>query len=184
MLAQQACALGEFFAETHLTAIYTSDLKRAFTTAQALYDEQREPKPTFDSSQLLREQHFGIAEGKPWSLASTQSFKLEEEMAKGVYPVLHGNDEKFPDGESVNDVALRAREAIITLVLPHVWQTAKEGKAGVHVAVVGHGLCISQLISQLLKMSANQDEERNYRGLWNTAWTRVVIESEVRVLKH
>ena len=104
-------------------------------------------------------------------------------MAKGIYPVPHGKDGKFPDGESLDDLARRAKEAIITLVLPHVWQTAKEGKAGVHVAVVGHGLCISQLISQLLKMSANQDEERDYRGLENTAWTRVVIESEVRVLK-
>jgi len=174
----QARAVGEFFADTHLTAIHTSDLKRAFATAQALYDGQREPKPTFDSSQLLREQHFGAAEGKPWSYASNRIFNLEEEIAKGVYPVPHGNDEKFPDGESINDLAQRAKEAITTLVLPHVWQTAKEGKAGVHVAVVGHGLCISQLISQLLKMSANQDEERDYRGLLNTAWARVVIESE------
>lgn len=183
MLAQQARALSEFFADTHLTAIHTSDLKRAFTTAQALYDGQREPKPTFDSSQLLREQHFGIAEGKPWSYVSNRIFNLEEEMAKGVYPVPHGNDEKFPDGESINDLAQRAKEAITTLVLPHVWQTAKEGKTGVHVAVVGHGLCISQMISQLLKMNPKQDEERDYRGLLNTAWTRVVIESEVRVLK-
>ena len=179
---QQARALGEFFADTHLTAIHASDLKRAFTTAQVLYDGQREPKPTFDSSQLLREQHFGVAEGKPWSYVTDRSFNLEEEMAKGVYPVPHGNDEKFTDGESINDLAQRAKEAITTIVLPHVWQAAKEGKADIHVAVVGHGLCISHMVSQLLKMGAKQDEELDYRGLWNTAWTRVVVESEVRVL--
>lgn len=104
-------------------------------------------------------------------------------MAKGVYPVPHGDDEKFPDGESINDLAQRAKEAITTFVLPHVWQTAKEGKTGVHVAVVGHGLCISHMVSQLLKMGAEYDEEQDYRGLLNTAWIRVVIESEVRVLE-
>jgi len=128
-------------------------------------------------------QHWGVAEGKPWSYISNRNFNLEEEMAKGIYPVPHGNDGKFPDGENLDDLERRAKEVVITLVLPHVWQTAKKGKAGVHVAVVGHGLCISQLISQLLRMSANQDEELDYRGLLNTAWTRVVIESEVRVLK-
>ena len=182
MLPQQARALGEFFTDTHFTAIHASDLKRAFTTAQALYDGQREPKPTFDSSALLREQHFGVAEGKPWSYDTSRSFNLEEEMAKGIYPVLHGNDEKFPEGESIDELAQRAKEAITALVLPHVWQTAKEGKTGIHVAVVSHGLCISQIISELLKMSAKHEEERDYRGLLNTAWTRVVIDIEVCVL--
>jgi broad specificity phosphatase PhoE len=180
LLPQQARALGEFFADTHFTAIHASDLKRAFTTAQALYDGQREPKPTFDSSALLREQHFGVAEGKPWSYSPSRSFNLEEEMAKGVYPVLHdGNDDKFPEGESINELARRAKEAITALVLPHVWRTAKEGKTGIHVAVVSHGLCISQIISELLKMSANHHEEEDYSGLLNTAWTRVVIDIEV-----
>ena len=182
MLPQQARALGEFFVDTHFTAIHASDLKRAFTTAQALYDGQREPKPTFDSSALLREQHFGVAEGKPWSYNSSGSFNLEEEMAKGLYPVLLGNDEKFPEGESINELAQRAKEAITALILPHVWQTAKEGKTGIHIAVVSHGLCISQIISELLKMSAKHEEERDYRGLLNTAWTRVVIDIEVCVL--
>jgi len=182
LLPQQARALGKFFADTHFTAIHASDLKRAFTTAQALYDEQREPKPTFDSSALLREQHFGVAEGKPWSYNPSRSFNLEEEMAKGVYPVPH-EDEKFPEGESIDELAQRAKEAITALVLPHVWQTAKEGKTGIHVAVVSHGLCISQIISELLKMSANHEEEREYRGLLNTAWTRVVIDIEVCALR-
>jgi len=174
----QARALGEFFADTHFTAIHTSDLKRAITTAQALYDAQREPKPTFDSSELIREQNFGVAEGKPWSYDPNPNLNLEEEIAEGVYPVPHGNDEKFPEGESMNELAQRAKEAIAALVLPHVWQTANEGKTSIHVAVVSHGLCISQMISELLKMSAKHDEERDYRGLLNTAWTRVVIDIE------
>jgi len=173
----QARALGEFFADTHFTAVHSSDLKRAFSTAQALYVGQKDPKPTFDSSELLREQNFGVAEGKPWTYRFSRDVNLEEEMANGVYPMLYGNDEKFPEGESINELAQRANGAITALVLPHVWQAAKEGKTGIHIAVVSHGLCISQMISELLKMSAKQDEG-DYRGLLNTAWTRVVIDIE------
>ena len=179
---QQARALGEFLSDTHFNAIHASDLKRAFATAQAVYDGQKDPKPTFDSSELLREQNFGVAEGKPWSLANRRAINLEEEMAEGVYPTLHGSDEKFPQGESINDLADRAKRANTAFVLPHVWQAAKEGKTGIHVAVVSHGLCISQMISELLKLSARQDKVKDYRGLLNTAWTRVAIEIEVRVL--
>lgn len=60
----QATRLGKQFADVPITAIYTSDLKRARTTAQAVYDHnQQEPKPTFTVSTLLREQYFGKAEG-------------------------------------------------------------------------------------------------------------------------
>jgi len=183
LLAQQARALGKFFADTRYTVIHTSDLKRAFGTAQALYGAQKDPKPTFDSSELLREQHFGVAEGKPWSYNSSRNVNLEQEMAKGVYPSLHGSDEKFPGGESINELGQRARRAITTLLLPHVWQAAKECKTGIHVAVVSHGLCISQMISELLKMSTKQAIDIvDYRGLLNTAWTRLVIDIEVRML--
>ena len=113
---------------------------------------------------------------------STRDVNLEEEMAKGVYPVLSRNDEKFPEGESIDELAQRANKAIAAFVLPHVWQAAKEGKTGIHVAIVSHGLCISQMIYELLKMSAKQDD-REYRGLLNTAWTRLVIDIEVRMLR-
>lgn len=176
--------MGKFFADTHFTAIHTSDLKRALWTAQVLCDAQKDHKPTFDSSELLREQHFGVAEGKQWSYGSSRNVNLEEEMAKGVYPMLHGSDDKFPGGESTNELRQRAHRAITTIVLPHVWQAAKEGKTGIHVAVVSHGLCINQMISEFLKMSANQATGVvDYPGLLNTAWTRLVIDIEVRVFR-
>ncbi|KAI0259833.1 phosphoglycerate mutase [Gloeopeniophorella convolvens] len=174
----QARALGGFFADTHFTAIHASDLKRAFTTAQAIYDGQKDPKPSFDSSKLLREQHFGTAEGKPWSYETQPGLTLEEHMAKGIYPVLYEDDERFPEGESLNELAARARQAIEELVLPHAWQAAKDGQTGVNIAVVSHGLCISRLISELLKKSAKPIQGSDYRGLLNTAWTRVTIDIE------
>ena len=100
-------------------------------------------------------------------------------MANGVFPVLYGEDEKFPEGESAKDLDERAKTALAKFVLPHVWQAAKDGKTGIHVAIVSHGLCISALVSELLKKSAKHGEDTDHRGLWNTAWTRVVVEIEV-----
>lgn len=66
--------MGEYFANanTKFTAIHASTLKRAFSTAQALYDAQPEPKPVFTKSLLLREQYFGIAEGRPWTFTGEE----------------------------------------------------------------------------------------------------------------
>ncbi len=181
MLAQQARALGKFFADTRYTAIYTSDLKRAFGTALALYDAQKDPKPTFDLSELLREQHLGDAEGRPYGCNG--GVNLEQAM---MYPSLYSGDEKFPGGESMNELRQRARRAITTLLIRHVFQAAKEGKT-IHVAVVSHGRCISQMISELLQMSTKQTNTNNIVAsrccLLNTAWTRLVIDTEVRMLR-
>jgi broad specificity phosphatase PhoE len=176
---QQARALGDFFADTHFTAIHASDSERAFRTAQILYDGQKDPKPFFDWSELLREQHFGVAEGNPTTFEADAALTLEEHMKKGVYPVLRGYDEKFPEGESTKDLDGRAKTALAEFVLPHVFQAAKEGKTGIHIAIVSHGLCINAIISELLKKSAEQGGETDYRGLLNTAWTRVVVDIKV-----
>ena len=184
---QQALALGDFFqvTDTHFIAIYTSDLERASATAKAIYDGQGDSKPSFESSELLREQNFGEAEGKPKTRASEvdTTLTLEELMKKGVYPVLRGYEEKFPKGESAKDLNERAKTAHAKFVLPHVIQAAKEGKTDIHIAIVSHGLCISAMIYELLKMNTEQDGATrswtDYLGLLNTAWTRVVVDIEV-----
>lgn len=155
-------------------------MKRAFTTAEAILDAQPEPKPPLIPSLLVREQHFGIAEGSPWLMEPKPGLTLEQHYAEKVFPVLHHRDEKFPEGESLNDVASRCEQAIKDLVLPHVWSAVKEGSKGVHIAVVSHGLCISELVSALLRQDASGiPPENSYRGLWNTAWTRVAIDIKV-----
>ncbi|KAI0043447.1 phosphoglycerate mutase-like protein [Auriscalpium vulgare] len=172
----QARALGEYFKDTSFSAIHASDLKRAHSTAQALYDGQPDPKPPFIVSQLLREQHFGIAEGQPWTFVRDPKLSLKEHYAAGRFPVLDDEDEGFPDGESVLELAARARRALAEAVMPHVWHAAREGRKGVHVAVVSHGLCISQLVAELLKKSAVPFPEGDHRGLANTAWTRLTVD--------
>jgi len=98
----------------------------------------------------------------------------------GIYPTLCGANERFPGGESGNDLAERAKRALTQFVLPHVWQAAKQGRTGIHVAIVAHGLFLSDMISELLRMSvdANPGKLGAYDGLWNTAWTRVAIDIE------
>ena len=66
--------------------------------------------------------------------------------------------------------------------MPNVWEMARSGK-DLHVAVVSHGLCISELISATLrkdKDAATGGPEKRWTGLLNTAWTRVTVEIPVR----
>ncbi|KZV73738.1 phosphoglycerate mutase-like protein [Peniophora sp. CONT] len=175
----QALACGKSLATTHFSAIYASPLKRAYSTSRAVYDAQLEPKPAFTVSPLIREQYFGVAEGHSWQMHQEKGLTLEEQFAKGIYPVLFGDDEKFPEGESSNDLADRAKQAIDELVMPQVLEAARAGKKGVHIALVSHGLCISHLISQLLQKNDGGAPKGDYRGLMNTAWSRVTVDVPV-----
>ncbi|OBZ71592.1 hypothetical protein A0H81_08444 [Grifola frondosa] len=170
-------ALGSSLSHIRFSAIHASPLKRALWTAQALHDAQSEPKPPFETSLLLREQHWGIAEGNPWIMHRIPDLTLEDHFAQGLYPVLHDRSQRFPEGESLNDLADRAKAAIEELVMPHVLRAAREGMKGIHIAVVSHGLCISELVpALLLKDASGVHPENKYRGLLNTAWTRVTVD--------
>ncbi len=105
----------------------------------------------------------------------------EEHAAKGIYLACYSDDDKFPEGESIKDLAERGRTGLEKFVLPHVWQAAKEGKTGIHVAVVSHGLCITELVSELLKMSAKQVSNPKDIRLSNTGWIQVVVDIEVGI---
>ena len=114
-------------------------------TAVAVHSAQPTPKSPLTTSPLLREQHFGIAEGKRWIASADPTKSLAEQYAEGIFPTLHGRAEKFPGGESFDDLGRRANQAVNELVMPYVWKAAREGKKGVHVAIVSHGLCISEV---------------------------------------
>jgi hypothetical protein len=66
----QARALGNHWKSTPITAVYCSDSNRAHTTAQQLVaPRSTEDAITLIVNPLLREQNFGVAEGKPWAAA-------------------------------------------------------------------------------------------------------------------
>ncbi|KAE9404977.1 phosphoglycerate mutase-like protein [Gymnopus androsaceus JB14] len=167
---KQAVAVGEYFASTKFDSIYASDLLRANATGQAIHGRQHEPFPSFIVTPKIREQHFGEAEGKPWTYSSPEHQTLEELFAKGIYPVLFDRDEKFPGAESLNDLAARAEEAIMECIVPHL----RFGKDH-HIALVSHGLCISEVIAALLRSDPDSRRNISYTGLLNTAWTRVTV---------
>jgi broad specificity phosphatase PhoE len=183
---QQAQALGEHFSSTRFTAIYASPLKRAFSTARAIQDKQPKPSPTLSTSLLLREQHFGIAEGKPWIPKCTPGLSVEEHIARDIYPTILSRSEKFPEGESLDDLAARAESAIREIILPHLWKAVEEGtKEGkVKLAIVSHGLCIREMIGALLRLGSTERVLVNLRGMCNTAWTRVEIAVKVSLYFH
>lgn len=127
------------------------------------------------TSPLIREQHFGEAEGQPF----------------GMYP--HARKDrtaKFPDGESLTDVEKRAEEVLEEILLPYVWRerTNEEGGEGeMHVAVVSHGIFLRELISAIMRRGVSTGSDYNfvqqegYRGMRNTAWTRVTVQVRDRV---
>jgi broad specificity phosphatase PhoE len=157
-------------------------LKRAYATAEAIFEKQPEPKPVFQSSPLLREQHFGIAEGKAWTYTMTPNLSLEEHFAQGLFPVTSGRDEAFPEGESLNDVARRAEQAIQDFIFPEVRKAAEKGMKGLNIAIVSHGICISELVSCLMaKGESGHNLGHKYRGMRNTAWSRISVNIEVDI---
>jgi len=172
----QAEALGNFFSSTRFDAIYASSLKRAHQTAMELQKKQPTPLPPLITSLDLREQFWGEAEGHSWTTSADPGKSLEQHYAEGKYPVLAHRSEKFPMAESLDDLGKRAEKAIQELVMPHAWEAAREGRKGVQLAIVSHGLCISELIPALLKKGAEDGPIVDYRGLHNTAWTRVTVD--------
>ncbi|KZT09136.1 phosphoglycerate mutase-like protein [Laetiporus sulphureus 93-53] len=169
-------ALGKSLSNIQFIAMHASPLKRALWTAQAVRDAQKEPHPSLTTSLLLREQYWGVAEGKPWSLQYEAGLSVEEHFARDIYPVLRERHQRFPEGESLDDLAERAQQAVDSLMMPYVWQAMKAGDKGIHVAIVSHGLCISELVTALLSRNASGVRHENkYKGLLNTAWTRVAV---------
>ena len=146
----------------------------------ALLDGQPDPKPSFKVDRDLREGSFGDAEGRQFLMGRIPNKSLDDHFRDGQYPVLFDRNEKFPNGESLDDVAVRAERSIKDLVLkPYLSRAISSGAEDIHIAVVSHGLCIGELIPALLKRNDGGSPTKNYRGLLNTAWTRVTVQVKV-----
>ncbi|KAG6915374.1 hypothetical protein DXG01_011803 [Tephrocybe rancida] len=171
---RQASALASFLkrSNTHFTHIYASPLLRAHATGLAALSSQSH-NPPFTINPKLREQHFGAAEGKFWAYNVPRGETIASMIEKDIYPVLPTRQGRFEGGESLDDLAARADEAMAECVLPHV---VLGEKGEVHVALASHGLCISECVKALLRLDPEADLEENYTGLLNTAWTRLTVE--------
>ncbi|KAI3607682.1 phosphoglycerate mutase family protein [Moniliophthora roreri] len=174
----QAKALARWFSEngSKFDMIMSSTQQRADATAEAIHERQ-EPKPLLLKNPLLREQHFGKAEGHPYTktIVRAKSMTLEACYAQNIFPHPGNRTDRFPEGESRDDVAKRAERAVEEIVLPLF---ADAGDTDVHVAIVSHGLFIRELVDVLLKLDPTKHGLGNdYRGLRNTGWTRITVKN-------
>ncbi|KAJ6585042.1 hypothetical protein B0H19DRAFT_1107810 [Mycena capillaripes] len=145
-------------------------------TAQAI-GQQQVGSPPLVTSPLFREQNFGVAEGKPSTRKRDPDMPLSEQFNRGIYPTGFSRSEKFPEGESADEVQDRASQGWTDILLPYVREAAQEGKNHVHVAVVSHGIYIKEAIRALAKYDRTADITAcDYQWLRNTAWARVVVQ--------
>ncbi|KAF8231743.1 phosphoglycerate mutase-like protein [Tricholoma matsutake] len=175
----QAEALAASFSNTNLTAIYSSPLKRALMTAKTLQNAQPKPKPPIETSLLLREQHYGLGEGQHYDVRREPGLSLADHFAQSKFPPLRGRTEHFPEGESLDDVAVRAKDVVEQFAIPYIKKAAKEGTDGIHIAFVSHGMFIGEAVAVLMRKDKHNVEginARDYRGLRNTGWTRVTVQ--------
>lgn len=163
-----------------LAAIYSSDLLRAKTTAQAVKKKQENALVPLHESIILREQHFGTGEGTKFA-RKEQGLSMEAHYAQGKFPALFGRQQSYPGGESLDDVAKRAEIVIDEILLPHLLQE-KEDATHRTVAIVSHGLFIAELMATIIRRDATSKSEHNtlnFRGIKNTGWMGVEITLKV-----
>ena len=161
-------------------AVHCSDLKRALLTAEAICNAQSDPRLTPQPSILLREQKYGSGEGKRWDGRRIPGLATNEHYKRGICPALRNRLEKFPGGESLNDLAERAEEVIDHILGPHIWDETYD-KA--HIVIVSHGIFLAELIAAWVKRQNTQRtlkvRPRDFRGMRNTAWTKVRVTVQV-----
>jgi probable phosphoglycerate mutase len=110
----QALAMAFAAAHQHFHAIYSSDLQRAWETAEALALREDHQVKTLPQ---LRERHFGIFQGL------TVAQGAERHPAAYAHYVTRDPDYDFETGESLRGFAARVAEGLDWLVRHHHGQT-------------------------------------------------------------
>jgi probable phosphoglycerate mutase len=133
----QAQCVGRALQDETLQAIYSSDLSRAFETAQAIAKHAATPlqvTPEFG----LRERHFGHLQGKTWNDIETD-WPLDAKLWRGRDP--HWSPE---GGESLTVLRARIAQCVDKLAVAHVGQS---------IALVAHG----GVMDVLYRLATQQD---------------------------
>ncbi len=142
----QAERVGHALAEEPIQAIYSSDLRRAFETAQAIATAParltaRTPTPLQVTPHLqLRERHFGHLQGKTWAEIETE----HSEECK----LWRGRDPHWAPtgGESLTALRERIRQSVDALASQHM---------GGQIVLVAHG----GVMDALYRLATNQSVE-------------------------
>ncbi len=131
----QALRLANRLAGEKITAIYSSPLGRAKATAQVIADQ-------FDLRVMdcpeFQEISFGEWEGKSWA-------DLRNLYPEGFAQWEHApHSYRFPGGETMDDVLVRAKAKLEELVQRHPGET---------ICIVSHGITLKVLVTSILGYS-------------------------------
>lgn len=152
----QADKLGECLRMQGLefTHIFSSDLQRAFKTADAILrasQRNQHVRTTFQQLPILREQDFGSSEGKPFhtKLRESKMFESAHNSVKSL------DDTRFKDPETKEAMGIRMN----TFVEEHLYPLLpRHGSAREAViAIVSHGIILSHLWRCILGRFALQN---------------------------
>ncbi|SFI97789.1 histidine phosphatase family protein [Thermoflavimicrobium dichotomicum] len=149
---KQAEGLAKYLVQERISAIYSSDLCRAFNTAQAIAQVHSLPVKT---SVYLRERHMGDWAGLTLDEVQNRYPDWEEVMIHGgVYGI-----------EETKQMARRVMFELERLVQKH---------RGEHICVVSHGGCIHAVLGEVTQ---GQHDRKDVR-IENTSVTRLHFDEE------
>lgn len=125
-----------------ISHIYSSDLQRAFKTAESVRLAQPTPPSETLKLEVLREQDFGYYEGKTF----LERQKGSDKSGKDIHRTIHAQEEGFQDVESKESMRLRAD----TFVDLHLEEHLRSRLDEEIVVVVSHGIILSHLWRAIL----------------------------------
>jgi broad specificity phosphatase PhoE len=141
----QAQRLGTHLAATDVKVshIFSSDLQRAFNTAEAVRSAQLSPPSETTRLEILREQDFGFYEGKHYSERPRHS----NTSGKEAHMDINRDEPGFKEVESKSAMAAR----MDTFLEAHLVDLFKKANADQTIVVVAHGIILSHLWRAVLK---------------------------------
>lgn len=157
---RQVERLAQHLKDEKIESIYSSDLKRAYKTAEAIakYHSLKIKK-----TKLLREIHYGIWEGMYLFEVKEKYPEILSEWIKSPFNTV------IPEGESIKSFARRIKRAIDKILKETVG----------NILIVSHGGPIKIILTYLLGMDLSQ--VRIFRQD-NTALNIIEEEGERRIL--
>ena len=153
----QLGALAERFRETHLDALWSSDLIRTRSTAAAILKYHHELD--LNLSTRLREIDVGVWEDVPWGNIAAE---YPEQMEYFTHDPARWS---VPGSEPYENVALRMRSEVLALA---------ERYDGGTVAAVTHGLAIRALLCHIFGIPSHEIDRLPYGD--NTSVTLLSVE--------
>jgi len=181
--ALQALRLGSYLASANIrvSKIFSSDLQRAFKTAESIRLAQPTPLSETTKSKLLREQDFGSYEGKGFA----ERPRASDKRGQDAHLEYVRNDPDFKDMESKQSMILRVK----TFVDSHLLDLLQKEADNDAVIIVAHGIILSYLWRDILRrfdqrnvliapdvMIADRGKGLQYLGGWsNTGYLELGV---------